>query len=72
MTIAIRLNHRISVQGVVVELGSGALILFGMAQATMSVAGLRRGKALQPWGWVGLLIAAGGLGYLALPGLGKN
>lgn len=48
---------------------SGALILFGMVQATLIVAGLRRGEAFQPLRWVRLFVAAGGLGYLALPGL---
>jgi drug/metabolite transporter (DMT)-like permease len=51
------------------SVGSGALILFGMVQATMIVAGLGRGEVLRPLGWLGLFVAAGGLGYLALPGL---
>jgi drug/metabolite transporter (DMT)-like permease len=49
--------------------GTGALILFGLVQATMYAWGLWKGE--QPgWGeWVGLVIALGGLVVLTAPGL---
>lgn len=48
--------------------GVGALLLFGAVQATMlgwSVAHGARPRAVQ---WLGIAVALGGLGYLALPG----
>ncbi len=49
--------------------GSGALMLFGAVQATMILAGLLAGERPPPLGWVGLVIALGGLVYLVSPGL---
>jgi drug/metabolite transporter (DMT)-like permease len=45
--------------------GVGALILFGMVQATMIGWGLARGERLDRLGWTGLLAALVGLGLLA-------
>lgn len=50
--------------------GIGALILFGCVQLTMLGAGLLAGERLGPAASLGLLLAAGGLVYLLLPGLG--
>lgn len=49
--------------------GTGALILFGAVQATMIGAGLRSGERLDPFQWLGLAAALGGLVYLMLPGM---
>ena len=48
---------------------TGALLLFGAVQATMIGVGLRRGERLHPVQLAGLLLAAGGLVTLLLPGL---
>ncbi len=49
--------------------GTGALILFGCVQATMIIAGLRRGERPHPLQWTGLAAALAGLFYLVFPGL---
>ena len=49
--------------------GSGALILFGAVQLTMFGAGLRAGERFGAPAWVGVLAAAGGLVWLAAPGV---
>ena len=48
--------------------GTGALILFGAVQLTMLGAGLLAGERFAPGGWLGLVLAAGGLAVLLLPG----
>jgi drug/metabolite transporter (DMT)-like permease len=48
---------------------TGALILFGAVQLTMIVAALVRGERPGLVQWLGLIVAAGGLVYLVLPGL---
>ena len=49
--------------------GTGALLLFGMVQATMIFGGLRKGERLNARQWFGLAIALGGLVALVFPGL---
>ena len=49
--------------------GTGALILFGCVQLTMLIAALWVGERPNPFQWLGLFIAVGGLVYLLLPGL---
>ena len=49
--------------------GTGALLLFVAVQATMIFAGLRRGERLGLTQWLGVMIAAGGLVLLLLPGI---
>jgi drug/metabolite transporter (DMT)-like permease len=49
--------------------GTGALILFGVVQATMILAGLLSGERPHVLQWAGLLIAVAGLVYLVFPGL---
>jgi len=49
--------------------GTGALLLFGSVQATMIGYGLWRGERLGPAQLLGLLLAAGGIVGLLLPGL---
>ncbi|MDM0117099.1 DMT family transporter [Variovorax sp. J22R133] len=49
--------------------GTGALILFGAVQITMLGAGLRSGESFGLWGWVGFLLAVGGLAWLMSPGV---
>lgn len=49
--------------------GTGALLLFGSVQATMIGYGLWRGERLSSAQWFGLLLAAGGIIGLLLPGL---
>lgn len=49
--------------------GTGALLLFGMVQATMLVAGWRAGERPTPAQWTGLALALAGLAWLVLPGL---
>ena len=48
--------------------GIGALVLFGAVQLTMLGAGLLRGERFAPSGWLGLVLAMGGLVVLLLPG----
>ena len=48
---------------------TGALLLFGMVQATMIGWGLWRGERLLPLQWLGLAAAVAGLVLLLLPGL---
>lgn len=50
--------------------GTGALVLFGAVQLTMIGAGLRSGERPDVREWLGLAVAAAGLVYLNLPGLG--
>lgn len=54
---------------VVLETGTGALILFGAVQITMIMGGLRSGERPQPAQWIGLVLAFGGLAYLVAPGM---
>ncbi len=49
--------------------GTGALILFGMVQATMLLWALRSGERPHLLEWGGLALALGGLVYLVFPGL---
>lgn len=49
--------------------GTGALILFGAVQMTMVGWGLFAGERPRAAEWVGLVVAAGGLVFLTLPGL---
>jgi drug/metabolite transporter (DMT)-like permease len=49
--------------------GTGALLLFGAVQATMTGYGLYAGERLRAWQWLGLALALGGLAWLVLPGL---
>jgi drug/metabolite transporter (DMT)-like permease len=49
--------------------GTGALLLFGMVQATMIFWGLWKGERLSARQWFGLAIALGGLIALVFPGL---
>ena len=49
--------------------GTGALILFGMVQLTMLAASWRSGERPSALQWTGVVLAAGGLVYLLLPGL---
>jgi drug/metabolite transporter (DMT)-like permease len=49
--------------------GTGALILFGLVQATMVLAGLRGGERPRALEWLGLAAALAGLVYLVSPGL---
>jgi drug/metabolite transporter (DMT)-like permease len=49
--------------------GTGALILFGAAQVTMIVAGLRSGERLSASGWLGFAAAVAGVVYLVAPGV---
>jgi len=49
--------------------GTGALILFGVVQATMILAGLISGERPHILQWLGLVIAVAGLVYLVFPGL---
>jgi drug/metabolite transporter (DMT)-like permease len=51
------------------SVGTGALLLFGMVQATMIFWGLRKGERLNVRQWFGLAIALGGLVALVFPGL---
>jgi drug/metabolite transporter (DMT)-like permease len=54
---------------VVLETGTGALILFGAVQITMIMGGLRSGERPRPAQWIGLVLAFGGLAYLVAPGM---
>ncbi len=49
--------------------GTGALILFGMVQATMILAGVLGGERPHTIEWAGLALAVCGLVYLVFPGL---
>ncbi len=49
--------------------GTGALLLFGAVQATMLLAGYRRGERHGPAQALGLVAALAGLVYLVLPGV---
>jgi drug/metabolite transporter (DMT)-like permease len=51
------------------DVGTGALILFALVQATMIVWGVFRGERPGPLQWIGLAVALGGLVYLVSPGL---
>jgi drug/metabolite transporter (DMT)-like permease len=48
---------------------TGALILFGMVQATMIISALISGERPNILEWFGLILALGGLVYLVFPGL---
>ena len=54
---------------VVLETGTGALLLFGAVQLTMIGYGLWRGERFSVWQTLGFAVALGGLIYLLLPGL---
>lgn len=58
-----------SVAYVVLEVGTGALLLFGAVQLTMTGRGLWRGERFSALQLVGLLAALGGFVYLLLPGV---
>ena len=49
--------------------GTGALVLFGAVQMTMLGHGIAGGERPRSWEWIGLAVAFGGLVYLAFPGL---
>lgn len=51
------------------QVGTGALLLFGTVQATMLAAGWQGGERPDPGVWIGLLLALAGLVVLVLPGL---
>jgi drug/metabolite transporter (DMT)-like permease len=51
------------------DVGTGALILFALVQATMIVRGLIEGERPRPLHWLGLSAALAGLVYLVSPGL---
>lgn len=51
------------------DVGTGALILFGLVQATMIVWGFVRGERPRLLHWIGLAAALAGLLYLVSPGL---
>lgn len=53
-----------------VSTGTGALVLFGCVQMTMIAAALRAGERPSPGVSIGMIVAAGGLVALTLPGLG--
>jgi drug/metabolite transporter (DMT)-like permease len=48
---------------------TGALLLFGAVQTSMSGYGLAKGERLRPLQVAGLVVAVGGLVYMLLPGL---
>jgi len=48
---------------------TGALLLFGAVQTSMSGYGLAKGERLRPLQIAGLVVAVGGLVYMLLPGL---
>jgi drug/metabolite transporter (DMT)-like permease len=48
--------------------GVGALLLFASVQATMLAVAVARGERPSARTWLGMLVALGGLGWLALPG----
>ena len=50
---------------------AGALLLFGAVQLTMIGWGIASGERPGPRTWLGLLIAAAGLGWLTLPRVGR-
>lgn len=54
---------------VALSVGAGALILFGTVQLSMIGLGLLKGDRPGPLGWLGLLLAFGGLVYLVAPGV---
>ncbi len=54
---------------IVLETGTGALLLFGAVQLTMIGYGLWQGERFSSWQTVGFVAALGGLVYLLLPGL---
>lgn len=54
---------------VLLDTGTGALILFGSVQATMIIAGLVSGERPTAAEWLGLLIAVAGLICLVFPGV---
>lgn len=51
------------------NVGMGALILFGSVQATMIGAALKSGETLRPGQWLGFVAALAGFLYLVLPGI---
>jgi drug/metabolite transporter (DMT)-like permease len=51
------------------DAGTGALILFAMVQAGMTVWGIAKGERPTAVQWVGFVLALGGLLYLVSPGL---
>lgn len=50
---------------------AGALVLFGVVQITMVGWGVARGERPGARGWLGLAMAAGGLGVLTVPAAGR-
>ena len=53
----------------VLDAGTGALILFAAVQITMIGVGILRGERPLPSEWIGLIMALAGLAYLVSPGL---
>jgi len=53
----------------VLDAGTGALILFAAVQITMIGVGILRGERPLPLEWIGLVMAFAGLAYLVSPGL---
>lgn len=51
------------------DAGTGALILFGVVQATMLFAGVRGGERLRVAQWLGIALACAGLAWLVAPGV---
>lgn len=49
--------------------GTGALILFGLVQLTMFIAGMRAGERFSATSWLGLSVAVAGVIYLVSPGV---
>ena len=54
---------------ITLDVGTGALILFGAVQLTMILAGIRAGERPGLLEWLGLVIAGAGLIYLMFPGI---
>jgi len=51
------------------DTGTGALILFGTVQLILILFGLASGERPRPLAWVGMVLAMGGLVYLVSPGV---
>jgi drug/metabolite transporter (DMT)-like permease len=49
--------------------GTGALILFGVVQVTMFLAGFAAGERFAPLAWCGFALALGGVAWLVAPGV---
>ena len=49
------------------DTGTGALLLFGAVQVSMTGYGLTRGERLRPWAWLGMILALGGVVSFFVP-----